>query len=446
MHSPFYIFKNSIDWIARSYKKEFTLILVIITISLSACKKTTPPYVKPGLSSEQQSQVVVNYANILEAGYVDSYNAALILQAKIEAFVVSPTAQGLVDAKAAWLASREPYSQTEMGRFYGGPIDGATGDILLNSWPVDEGYIDYLGGDSHGYTAYASPDFTVGVINMPNQFPTIDETVLITNNQPDGGTTNFSGNNVEVSAGYHAIEFLLWGQDNTPAVDKIPGQRSYKDYLTTSQATAPNGARRALYLKIVTQLLVDNLKSMADAWAPNANNYRKTFQANTDVAMASIISGIGRLAKDELAGERMGVPLALHAQEQEHSCFSDNTHRDLYLNMQGIINAYYGKYTRTDGSVISGPGISDYVKAISATDDTKMKTLLSAAQTSLQNIETNKPFDWLIDISNPAGNQIVQTGVTAVGAVADWISQIVTDIKRNQIYVPNIPSSGGDGD
>jgi len=439
------MFRNGIVLKDRFYINGPVLILFAVLIFISACKKTNS-YVKPGLSSEQQSQVVVNYANILEAGYQDSYNLALILQTKINAFIANPTAQGLADAKAAWLASREPYSQTEMGRFYGGPIDGDSGDILLNSWPVDEGYIDYLSGDSHGYTAYAAPDFTTGVVNMPSQFPTIDETVLITNNQPDGGTTNFSGNNVEVSAGYHAIEFLLWGQDNTPAVDKIPGQRSFKDYLTTSQATAPNGARRAQYLQVVTQLLVDNLKSMVDAWAPNTNNYRKTFQANSDVAIASIISGIGRLAKDELAGERMGVPLALHAQEQEHSCFSDNTHRDLYLDMQGIINVYYGKYTRTDGSIISGAGLSDYVKAISAADDTNMKTLLSAGQTSLQNIETNKPFDWLIDKSNPTGNQIVQTGVNAAAAVADWISQIMQDIKRNNVYVPNIPTSGGDGD
>ena len=149
-----------------------------------------------------------------------------------------------------------------------------------------------------------------------------------------------------------------------------------------------------------------------------------------------MFNGIGRLAKGEMAGERMGVPLALHAQEQEHSCFSDNTHRDLYLDMQGIVNAYNGKYTRTNGSVISGLGLSDYVKSLNATDDTKMKTLLASAQSSLQNIETNKPFDWLIDGNNPSGNQIVQKGVTDVSAVADWISQIAHDLKLTQVNIP----------
>jgi len=417
--------------------KKSLLLSLGVALSFVACKKSETPS-SITLTTDQQAQIVTNYSNILEAGYQDSYTTALALQVKINAFIANPSAQGLTDAQNAWLAAREPYMQTEMGRFYGGPIDGDTGDGLLNSWPLDEGYIDYLAGDSHGYTAYAAPNFNFGIINMPVKYPTIDATLLVTNNQPDGGTTNANGDNVAVSVGYHAIEFLLWGQDDTPAASRIPGQRSYKDYLTTTEATAPNGARRAQYLQIVTQLVVDNLKTMVDAWAPNQTNYRKTFQATTATAIGNIFNGIGRLAKGELAGERMGVPLALHAQEQEHSCFSDNTHRDLYLDMQGIVNAYNGKYTTISGTVISGLGISDYVKGLNEADDTKMKTLLTNAQTSLLAIETNKPFDYLIDGSNAAGNVIVQKGVTDVSAVADWVSQIAHDLNLSAVNIPTV--------
>jgi len=417
--------------------KKLFLSAVAVAVLFSACKKDKP-VTTPGLSTDQQAQIVTNYSNILEAGYTDSYNAALTLQTTINAFLANPTAAGLTAAQNEWLASREPYMQTEAARFYGGPIDGNAGDLQLNSWPLDEGYIDYLVGDSHGYTAFPTgPDFTQGIINMPTQFPTISESILINNNQPDGGTTNANGDNVEVSDGYHAVEFLLWGQDDTPAQDKIPGQRSFQDYLTTSAATAPNGARRALYLQVVTQLIVDDLDSMKTAWAPSANNYRKTFESNSAAAIANMFNGIGRLAKGEMAGERMGVPLALHAQEQEHSCFSDNTHRDLYLDMQGIVNIYNGSYTTTSGTVIKGLGLTDYVKALNATDDTKMKTLLATAQTSLQAIETNKPFDWLIDGANPTGNQIVQTGINGVSGVADWVSQIAHDLKLTDVNIPD---------
>jgi putative iron-regulated protein len=405
---------------------------------LGACSKSnSPASPPPPLSQDKQTQILNNYANILEAGYEDSYNMAVDMQASINAFIANPTAQGLEDAKAAWLAAREPYMQTEAARFYGGPIDGDDGDGLLNSWPLDEGYIDYLSGDPHSYSGYAGgPDYSTGIINMPTRFPNITETILIQNNQPDGGTTNANGDPVDVSVGYHAIEFLLWGQDDSPASDKIPGRRPYTDYVTGAGGTAQNQARRAEYLQVVTQLVVDNLKELVDAWAPGQDNYRKSFVANTATGIANIFNGIGRLAKGEMSGERMGVPLALHSQEQEHSCFSDNTHRDLWLDMQGIVNVYNGKYTRTNASVISGLGLKDFVSAQDTADNNRMLFLLAAAQQSLRTIEDNKPFDYLIDGSNSAGNQIVQNGVTAVGAVADWISQIAHDLKLTDVNIP----------
>ncbi len=228
------------------------------------------------LSQDKQTQVLTNYSNILEAGYQDAYNAALNMQTKINTFIANPTAQGLKDAQAAWLAAREPYMQTEAARFYGGPIDGDDGDGLLNSWPLDEGYIDYLAGDPHSYEPYpGGADNSTGIINMPTQFPDISSAILVQNNQPDGGTTNANGDPVDVSVGYHAIEFLLWGQDDTPASEKIPGQRPYTDYVTGAGGTAENQARRATYLQVVTQLVVDNLKEMQDAWADGQDNYRK---------------------------------------------------------------------------------------------------------------------------------------------------------------------------
>src|ERR1700748_2042712 len=103
--------------------KKLILLSFIIIALFGACKKDKPA-TSTGLTTDQQAQIVTNYANILEAGYTDSYNAALTLQTKINTFIANPTAQGLTDAQAAWIAAREPYMQTEMGRFYGGPIDG----------------------------------------------------------------------------------------------------------------------------------------------------------------------------------------------------------------------------------------------------------------------------------------------------------------------------------
>lgn len=73
--------------------------------------------------------------------------------------------------------------------------------------------------------------------------------------------------------------------------------------------------------------------------------------------------GLGSLSRGELAGERLEVALASRDQEDEHSCFSDNTHRDAVTNAQGILNVWQGSYKRLDGSLLQGPGIKDWVAA-----------------------------------------------------------------------------------
>ena len=54
----------------------------------------------------------------------------------------------------------------------------------------------------------------------------------------------------------------------------------------------------------------------------------------------------------ELAGERMNIALLTNSQEDEHSCFSDNTHRDIFLNAEGIQNAFEGHTRAWDGDLL----------------------------------------------------------------------------------------------
>ena len=117
-----------------------------------------------------------------------------------------------------------------------------------------------------------------------------------------------------MSVGYHAIEFLLWGQDLS---ETGPGNRPVTDYTT-----APNADRRAQYLATVSDLLLVHLGEMVAEWAPGqSGNYRATFLAqDADQALADVFTGIGTLAKSELAVERMFVAVNNQDQEDEHSC------------------------------------------------------------------------------------------------------------------------------
>ena len=279
---------------------------------------------------------VETYADGVEAAYAASLESATAMDAAIEAFVADPTDANLEAAKQAWLAARDDYGLTEAFRFYGGPIDNEEDgpEGLINAWPMDEAYVDYVEG---------SPES--GVVNDPTTYPTIDAALLTSLNEA-GGETN-------ISTGWHAIEFLLWGQDLS---EDGPGARPASDYVD-----APNADRRGQYLTVASDLLLSHLQSLVDAWAPDTDgNYRAEFLAlDSDEALTDIITGIGELSRGELAGERMNVAYTQRSQEDEHSCFSDNTTSDLVANATGIQMVLDGTYP----GGVSGTSLIDVIAA-----------------------------------------------------------------------------------
>jgi len=302
-------------------------VLAFLGLSIYAC--SDDDNADNNNSVVTKKQVIENYANIVHANYKKAYDDAVILETAINTFTASPTAANFTAAKDRWKDSRESYGTTEAFRFANGPID-ATDDSpegLINSWPLDESYIDYA-VDEQGILTNG------GIVNS---------TDVITKEALENA--NGDGAEDKVSVGYHAIEFLLWGQDLTAPSENKPGQRLFTDYTTAANAT-----RRAAYLKICADLLTDHLAYLVDQWKPGGE-YRTTFLAlNEDVAIKNIYLGISTLAAAELAIERMDVALLTESQEDEHSCFSDNTHRDIALNLQGIVNVYEGKYGDIDGA------------------------------------------------------------------------------------------------
>jgi putative iron-regulated protein len=343
--------------------------------------------------------VIENYATIVYAGYSDALTEAEDLSTALDAFVAAPSTATLTTARQAWLAARDPYGQTEAYRFYDGPIDnpedGPEGQ--LNAWPLDELYIDYVQGDA-----------TSGIINETTQFPTLSKELLADQNE-QGGETN-------IATGYHAVEFLLWGQDLSATG---PGNRPFSDYVSGATGTAANQARRGEYVTLTAELLVDDLGVVRDAWDPaGTTNYRADFQAlDAREAVRRILQGMGSLAGAELAGERMTVAVDNRDQEDEHSCFSDNTHKDLYANALAIQNVYLGRYAGADG-----PGIDVLVQARDAALDTKFKGQLEASIAAVQAIPV--PFDQAL--LNDAGRDLVMEAVTALQDETDTIVEIAT--------------------
>ena len=344
--------------------------------------------------------VIETYASIAHASYEDSFRAAEALDDAIQALVASPTEETLRSVRAAWLAAREPYGQTEAFRFYGGPIDRVGGpETLLNAWPLDEGYVDYVRG---------APES--GIINQPEAYPVVDRELLTSLNE--------AGAEENISTGFHAIEFLLWGQDLSPSG---PGERSHTDYVT---GEGPNAERRAQYLSVVSALLVEQLEGLVTEWAPGeAANYRASLSAlESGEAVRRILVGIGVLSKSELAGERMFTPYDNQDQEDEHSCFSDNTHRDILANWSGIRNVLDGRYLRTEGTVIEGPGMLALIERVDPELSAEMHTLANGAADAIERISV--PFDRAI--VDPASRPLVLLAIYLLQDLGDRIAEAGT--------------------
>lgn len=367
-------------------KLKSALAVALVSLTLGAPSMAQP--VPPTLST-----VAVHYAALVHANYSDTLSSARDMQEAIKAFTAAPSQETLEAARKAWLAAREFYGQTEAFRFYGGPIDDDKGpEGQLNAWPMDESYVDYVEGKK-----------TSGLIN--NRKVAISKRALVAQNEK-GGEEN-------VATGWHAIEFLLWGQDLS---ESGPGNRSFEDFV---DGKAPNADRRRHYLSVVTELLIDDLSFLVKSWQPGVkNNYRAKFEKGGTESLRKMFVALGSLSRGELAGERLEVALSSQDQEDEHSCFSDNTHRDAVTNAKGIENVWLGRYVRADGSTLQGPSLRDLVAAKDA--GLAYKTT-QQVRTSVQAAEAiPAPFDRAITPGNP-GRAKIEATIQSLTAQSDQI-------------------------
>lgn len=347
--------------------------------------------------SYAQTQTIQNsvnsYSEHVHASYAETLKRAIELQTAIKNFTETPSLITQDIAKNTWKYARESYGQTEVFRFYNGPIDRDGGpEGLLNSWPLDEAYIDY--------TAAAPAS---GIINNLNEYPEVTKELLISLNELDGEKN--------ISTGYHAIEFLLWGQD---FYTDGPGQRSFADYID-----APNAARRAQYLNIIADLLVEDVANLESEWKPAQSNFRAEFETLKDtVALKKLLSGIIFMAGDELSGERMYVAYDTQGQEDEHSCFSDMTHMDIMWNYLGVENVI--KATK----LLELPELQGKVVTKRVAD--RMVTLRALIAT------IPVPFDQAI--TNENGRAIILNAVEELEFLAKDLAEISVILKAKVEY------------
>ena len=358
------------------------------------------------------AEVVDGYADIAEAAYGDSLAAARALGDAVDAFLAAPSAEGLGAARAAWVAARVPYQQTEVYRFGNPIVDDWEGRV--NAWPLDEGLIDYVDPSYGGATdenalaalnVIANPLLTVAGRDVDASAIT-PELLAETLDQADGVESN-------VARGYHAIEFLLWGQDlngHGPGA----GDRRWTDYAQGPDCTNANCDRRADYLRAATRLLVADLEWMAAQWAEGAAA-REAVTADPRAGLVAMLTGMGSLSYGELAGERMRLGLMLNDPEEEQDCFSDNTHWSHFHDGLGIRNVWTGRYERIDGTAVEGPSLRDLVAeadpALAEETTARIGATMAALQAIVDAAEGGFAYDTMLEAGNAEGEALIMAGV-----------------------------------
>ncbi len=391
--------------------------------------------------------VVATYSDLALAGYEDSLASARALRKAVDALIAKPSAETLAAARAAWLAARVPYQQTEAYRFGNPIVDDWEGRV--NAWPLDEGLIDYVDA-SYGTENDENAYYAVNVI-ANSKISVGGKTVDVSKITPELLSEvlhEADGNEANVATGYHAIEFLLWGQDlngtgpapadrkGTPQ-ERHSGNRPHTDF-DPRQCTGGHCERRVEFLKAVTDLLVSDLEEMVGNWKKDGAA-RKAVEEDPKAGLIAMLTGLGSLSYGELAGERMKLGLMLHDPEEEHDCFSDNTHNSHYYDQIGIRNVYLGAYTRIDGKTVSGASLSDLVRAKDPKLDAEVRAKLDATVAAMQAMktraETVETYDQMIADGNKEGNAVVQAAIDRLVDQTRSLERVIALLELGKVSI-----------
>jgi putative iron-regulated protein len=381
----------------------------------------------PQAAAPTANAVIVHYADLAEAMYGDSLSGARNLQTSVDAFLAHPTGQTLTAARGAWKAARVSYLQTEGFRFANNVVDDW--EPRVNAWPLDEGLIDYV-APSYGTQSDQNPLYTLNIIANTKlrvgakviDASKIDGALLLQLGEAEGVQTN-------VSTGFHAIEFLLWGQ-NLEGANGGAGERPASDY-DLAACSHGNCVRRAAYLKTAISLLVDDLAEMTADWRPGGKARAELMSKGPDGGLAEILTGLGSLTFGEMAGERMKLGLMLHDPEEQQDCFSNNTHNSHYYDEIGIGELWRGHYVRTNGSPVGGAALRDYVATLDPSAAKRVDDRIDEALAQIRKMKDaadsgHMAYSQMIAAGNAQGNQMVQDAMDSLVAQTRAIENVAT--------------------
>jgi putative iron-regulated protein len=306
---------------------------------------------------------------------------------------------------------------------------------------LDEGFIDYV---DHSYQASVSNAWAHANLigskaidaagrRVPINYIVIKQLQMLESS---------SGIESNIATGYHALEFMLWGQD-THGFLSGAGERPWTDFsldpslCSNGKDLASNIAacrKRGEFLQAQSLHILSKLKEMRGYWAPGEGNAGDRLQtSDVSEGLNRILFGLAAMSSEELAGERMHVAVMTNSPEEEQDCFSDDTHNSLWFNALGIENFYYGRYKgrshiklETDSlAALAAKYYPELAREIDAGfSETKaaMKVIWAAGNTGEQYV------DQFIAPDNAAGHALFQRVISGLQAQANLLKELGSNL------------------
>ncbi|MDB5397059.1 MAG: putative iron-regulated protein [Rhodospirillales bacterium] len=360
------------------------------------------------LSNYDAKAEIQGYAQLVADSYAAALTDGQTLKAAIAALLANPNDDTLTRARDAWINGRRTWELTEAFRFYDGPIDVTDTEMgpisRLDGWPIDTAAIDYVEDNP-----------TSGIIN--NMKLALTRATLLSQGQSSHVTIT----------GWHAIEFLLWGQE--PSSLGEPGDRPVTDYLPNQ----PNNDRRRTYLKLTADMLVDDLHYLVESWDPKSrNSYAAAFRLlNQREALGRIMNGIAQLTGQELAINRLAAALDANDGRKLTSRFSATSYQDFVFGLRGVRNVWTG-----DQGGETRPGLSLLVGRVDPALAQRILHALDHAEESVGLLRTPLERETLPAPANSPSRQKAERAIADLKSFAALIRDAGAKIGV-AVYLPN---------
>ena len=281
----------------------------------------------PELSASAK-EIALEYVQQIDTDFKQAGIEIEKFQSSIATLTDQTNIENLSLSKQAWLNAHSAYELTTLHRYYVTQLMGEQDSLALmqlqyqiNHWPIVPGYIDYVDG---------YPDS--GIVHDINV--NLDADSL----REQHGSFDVS----EVTLGFHAIEFLLWGYDADsvarPATDfDAVLELTPKEIESGYTLEQLSNNRRRLFLTVVADTLVNDFLALQSLWLAEEPSISQRIESISGTELIVILAdSMSAMLTQELLQRSLYPMLNGNFVESVQSPYSRSTQNAVSSQLSGL--------------------------------------------------------------------------------------------------------------